>query len=212
VSDELIKSLQRRVNELESETINLKAEAKDRRVKGKKLSEENETLKGTVTNLSKDRDDWKSKAETSAPELAAKVSELEGMIRVGTHRKAFDTAAAAQGVRPEAIDDLWTLSGYKAEGDTPDPAAISSTIETVKAAKSYLFQPAEGQGQTEKTVTTPPVKTKLDVVMDNGRGGGNIQIPGFRVTKANSQDYTWMKDNASKINEARKAGTLIMED
>jgi hypothetical protein len=201
-----------RLEQLISENAQLRGEAKDRRIKGKRLREENEALKGQVANLTTERDGYKLKSESSAPELTSKVAELEGVIRMGKHRKAFDEAAAKAGARPDAMDDLWTLSGYKSDSPEPDPSVIAEAIERTQGSKSYLFKPAEAETGTEVAEVVPPGGSpppKLKLPLDESRGGGNLKPLSYTVTAAQYGDPTWMMQNGHKIAEAQKAGNLV---
>jgi hypothetical protein len=92
----------------------------------------------------------RTKADTSAS--ARRVAELEQQIREIGHRKVFDSVALKPeiGARPEALDDLWSLSGYKAEGD-PDPDVIGALLSEQKGKRSYLFG-----GATSSQEKPPP--------------------------------------------------------
>lgn len=211
MSDAIIASLQRRIDELTGENATLKSEAKNRRIAGKKAGQELADLRKDHDALVKDRDSWKGKAEAAPSDLAEKVKQLEGQIRDGKHRSAFAKAAEAAGVEPKAVEDLWTLSGYKAEADEPDAPSIERAIAGAKEARPYLFRPAgEGQGEGQGQPAKEPLKLKVPV--DNSRGSGQGAGPtAFRVTSANLQDLGWMQANAARINEARAAGTLVYE-
>ncbi len=212
MSDETIRALNRRVEELTAENATLKSESKDRRIKGKANQERLDKLRKAHDDLVKDRDGWKTKAEASAPELTAKVEELQAIIRAGKHRSAFDKAAEAAGVEPRAALDLWTLSGYKADAEEPDAAAITTAIAAAKESRPYLFRPAAGEGGQAGGGADKPAAAKLNVPVDNSRGGaGNGQPTAFKVTKTNLQDLGWMHANSTRINAAREAGTLVYE-
>ena len=51
MSDVLISSLQKRVDDLTTELATIRAEAKDRRLKGRAFKEENDALKAQVATL-----------------------------------------------------------------------------------------------------------------------------------------------------------------
>jgi hypothetical protein len=143
--------MQRRLADLERENATLKMENKDRRIKYKKASEELEQLKGQVGTLTTERDTYKDKAEQLPQDLTGKIADLEGQIRSRDHRDAFASVGEfevpgedgkarkyrlADGVKPDAV---WQLSGYKAEGATPDAKAVSAKYGEVLQAHPFLF-------------------------------------------------------------------------
>jgi len=157
MSDALIASLQRRVDDLTAQNATLSAEAKDRRIAGKKLKAELEALKATHGQLAKDFDELKGKATAAPSEKDAKIAELEGKLLARDHKDAFAGVAEfkvkgqdgqeadytlRKGVSVEA---LWTNLQYKAEGETPDAAKISGLLAGAVATHPYLFEPKPAQ-------------------------------------------------------------------
>jgi FtsZ-binding cell division protein ZapB len=212
MSEDAIRALNRRIEELQGENATLKAEAKDRRISGKKLKAQLEQVTKERDGLTTDRDGWKTKAEAKSPELTTKIQELEGIIRTGKHRSAFNEAAARNGLEgasKQVLDDLWSLSGYKAEGEEPDQAKLDALIVQQKEARPHLFQKA---APAEETPTAPPAKPKLQLPLDNSRGGQpNAGPQAFKVNSANLQDLGWMTKNAAALKAAKEAGTLVYE-
>lgn len=154
MSDALIQSLQKRVEELSNENTSLKSENKDRRIKSKKFGDELEQLRNQVKTLATERDTFKSAAEAKPGEIAARNAELEAQLRTRDHRDAFAAVSTfdfagpdgkakkfrlADGVKPEAV---WQLSQYKAEGETPDAKAVSARYTAALQAHPYLFAEA----------------------------------------------------------------------
>lgn len=82
---------------------------------------------------------------------SGRVAELEGQLRTLKHRSAFDRAAKLAGVKEEDLDDLFSLSGYRAEGEEPDAKTIGRLIDDAKAhpSRKRYFAEAEGEGQAE---------------------------------------------------------------
>lgn len=188
MSDALIQSLQSRINELQTENATIKAEAKDRRLKGRALSTEMETLRKQVTDLTAERDQVRQKAEAGPTEFTARIAELEGQLRTRDHRDAFagvrefEVAGAdgkparytlADGVK---IDAVWQLSGYKPEGETPDGKAVSGRFAEALSAHPFLFKPA-----TVETTTPAPGGATRPITL-SGREAG----PGGRTSTSNN--------------------------
>lgn len=213
MSDEAIKSLNVRIEQLLNENAQLKAESRDRRIKGKKAQVEFEALQKTHDLVVKDRDGWKVKAEATTPELTAKVQELSGIIRDGKHDAAFADSATKHGIDPktpagkQALADLRQLSGYKAEADEPDPTAIDASIAAAKVARPYLFGTASAE--TTTTAQGKPAPKELTLPVDASRGTSSASATSFVVTKENLQDLGWINANSAKMRDARKDGTLV---
>ena len=85
-------------------------------------AKERDTLRTENTRLAAEVADLKTRSDSSA--AVKRVAELEGKLRDVEHRKVFDKAAKLKGAAEAALDDLWTLSGYKAEGDLADEVAL----------------------------------------------------------------------------------------
>jgi FtsZ-binding cell division protein ZapB len=212
MSDDAIRSLNRRIEELMTENASLKAEAKDRRISGKKLKSEVEKLTKECETLAGERDTYKTKAEAKPGELSAKIQELEGFIRTGKHKSEFVEAVkrgGLEGASKQEIDDLWTLSGYKPEGDEPDPAKLDALIASQKESRPHLFRKVE---TADPLAGGQPPKPKLTLPIDNSRGGGSGGGPqAFKVSSAQIQDLGWMQKNAAAIKTAKENGTLVYE-
>jgi hypothetical protein len=103
----------------------------------KNLTTENATLKTQVTTLTTENTDLKTKADSDTNRK--RVAELEGEIRTGKHRAKFDQLVKDAGGNPEAADDIYAWSGYKADSDTIDEAAMKTAIDGVKAKKPFAF-------------------------------------------------------------------------
>jgi chromosome segregation ATPase len=152
MSDVLIASLQKRVDDLTGELATIRAEAKSRRIKGKALGEENDTLKTQLATLTTERDTLAAAAKAQPHELQVQLDEYKGKLRDRDHRDKFTTLAKAAGVtQDKALDDLWQLSGYKAEADEIDDTKITAAITSTLKDRDWLkAAPASGDA------TTPP--------------------------------------------------------
>ena len=159
MSDALISSLQKRVDELTSENASLKTEAKQRRLKAKSLAEENDQFRSLLEEVQTDRDGLKAKADAKPGELQAELDRLKGEIRTRDHRDVFTRLAKDSGVtQPKALEDLWSLSGYKAETDTPDDKSITAAISTALQGRDWLktAPPPDGGKTKVADATTLP--------------------------------------------------------
>jgi FtsZ-binding cell division protein ZapB len=155
MSDALIGSLQKRIDELTGENATLKSEAKDRRIAGKKLKEQLDALQKEHEKAVQERDGFKAKAEAAPGEKDAEIGRLQGEIRTRDHKDAFagvkelkikakdekgqdieDTYTFNDGVK---VEDVWGKAGYAPEGDVPDAAKITELYGKAREAAPYLF-------------------------------------------------------------------------
>lgn len=155
--------------------------------------------------ITKDRDSLKTETERLRAELAAAQKAADGNtarkesdalkaeLRGIKHRAVFDEAAKAAKVRPEALEDLYRLSEYKAEADVPDPEAIKTLIAGQAKARPFLFgdgQAAAGQ-QTEQAKPGP----------GRGQGGTGLReaVGKLQVTRSQARDAAFMRANQKEI-------------
>ncbi len=208
MSEELVRTLQGRITELQAELAKSNGEARDRRTKGSDLRKEFDKLKQDHASLLSDRDGWKDKAEKSNPELTSQVAELQGKLRAVTHKAAFREAAGAARVNPKALEAAWKLSGYEPAGDEADPLAIEAALARAREDHPYLFEPAA-------ELAEPTAERPAKLLLPTGAGGGKGSEAGpglFRVKNADLGDPEYMEKNSAKIAEHRKAGTLAFVD
>jgi hypothetical protein len=176
-----------------------------------RLATQRSKFRAAAKNLTTERDQLRAqvvKLEAAVLEAgktggAARIAELEGQLRDQSHRGKFDELARAAGVKPNALNDLWEKSGYKAEGDLPDEAKITAAIAKQKTDRDYLFNPAgeaaEGLEGQEGPDTPPEPKP------GPGRGqGGTQRATGgqFAATDAQLRDPAWCFANAGKMTQA----------
>lgn len=128
-----------------------------------RITTERDSLKAEADRLRVENADLKTRADTSVS--VKRVAELEGKLRDLDHRKVFDKLATAKGARPEALEDLWQLSGYKAEKDDIDEATIATLIDEQRGKRSYLF----GVDAPPPPPPTPPPKPGAG----SGQGGSS---------------------------------------
>ncbi len=106
---------------------------------------ENKGLKAQLDELTKKLD------AAAKGDQTGRVKDLEGQLRTLRHRSAFNSAARTRGVADEDLDDLFALSGYKADSDEPDERAIGRLLDDAKghpSRKRYFAakSPKGGEG------------------------------------------------------------------
>lgn len=137
------------------------------------ITGERDTIKAERDKLITENQALQVKADTSV--AAKRVQELEGEIRQRDHRKAFDKVAKARGASEQALDDLWTLSGYKAEAPEADETAIGTLLDAQKTARPYLFAPNGTTTPPPPPGTPPPPKPGPG----SGQGGSTTATTTF---------------------------------
>jgi hypothetical protein len=116
----------------QDELKSVRGEARDRRHEAK-------TLKEQIEALTKERDDFKVKAETDPEELRKTLAENEATIQALKHDQAF--ARVAKGLRvtdPMKYADLVKLAAYKPEGNEPDETKIAMAFQEALKGRTWL--------------------------------------------------------------------------
>ncbi len=168
-------------------------------------------LSDQAQSVTKDRDALKTETERLRVELEAakkqadgnaarkEADQLRAELRTIKHRQTFDQVAKDAKVRPEALEDLYRLSEYKAEADVPDPEAIKALIAEQAKTRPFLFgdgQPAAGQQQTEAARPGP----------GRGQGGNALSqaLGKLQVTRKDMQNPLFMRANSKTLADPTK--------
>jgi hypothetical protein len=132
--------------------------------------------------------------------ITAELTALKAELLTGKHKAEFAKLAKAAGVPEGAIDDLFTLSGHKVEGE-PDSAKIKTTLDaTLEARKDWLtVKPGDG--------TPPPAPAPLGKGLGSGKGPADSQVAAPVVaTREQLSDPEWCWANA----EAQRAAAKLV--
>jgi hypothetical protein len=132
---------------------------------------------------------------------SARVTELETELRTLRHRAAFDRLAKERGADEADLDDLFALSGYKPEGDEPDPKAIGKILDAAREhptrRKFFRADDAAGDdapeasGRAARETITPAPKPPAP---DAGRGGRATPAGSVTLTPDQLSDPKFMLD------------------
>lgn len=125
---------------------------------------------------------------------SGRVKELEAEVRTLKHRGAFDRAAKARGAADEDLDDLFALSGYRAEGDTVDEKALGRLLDEQAAhpSRKKFFARAEGEGGGEGEERPAPTPKAQEPGPDAGRGKRTDST--VYITREQLADPKWALD------------------
>lgn len=190
------------VAELRAQIKRLNKESQGRKERLREQAAELAAAKKRAGDLEGELTTLKAKPAADPDVKDRRIAELEGEIRAGKHRTAFEKAARAKGAKDDAIEALWGLSQYAPEGDEPDDAKLQGLVDGL----SKRYAPAFG------TAAEPPKTPQPG--HGAGRGGPAKEGAGgaFEVRKSDLQSYAWMTKNGKQYAEAVKAGTAVVLD
>jgi hypothetical protein len=170
----------------------------------KKLAAETEEQR---TLAIRERDEARAAVEQAKRDLdpssyKAEVERLKGELRDRSHRATFDRLAIERGADPETVDAIYQLSGYHAQADAPDEAAMGKMLDGMRDAPGpgRLF----GTAGAGRSVSAPPP----------GAGqGSRAQAPArYTVTTDQLKDGAWCMEHAAEMRAARNNGTFEIID
>lgn len=208
--DKATESLVEQIGRLNAESAKRRVKAREFKNERDEIRLERDELKKQVDELARERDLYRQKLESDPEELRRDVERLRSELRDRDHKDTFQKVATKAGVRPEAIDDLWRLSGYKAETDEPNVEQMTELVESAKSARSYLFQqPADaGKGDdARRQGEAHPVRAPGPGM---SRGVPDPSAGGITVRRGQLRDPNWMRVHQGAVAEASKKGLLTI--
>jgi len=135
------------------------------------------------------------KAEKSydGDKLRVENETLKQQLRNRTHGDVFRRLAKEAGADERAIDDLYVLSGYKADKDDIDEAKLKTMVEELKAKKPLHFPAPAVEGET------PATEPEVRRVPAADRGGSHDKgKSGVRLTEKHLADPMFMLNPKNK--------------
>jgi chromosome segregation ATPase len=217
VSDQLIASLQQQIERLTADNLDLKNEAKQRRLKAKDLQQQNEKLQQQIVELSEGYEalekssqaevaELQQRSEAQPHELQAEVDRLKGELRTRDHKAAFAKKAKAENVREDAVDDLWKVSGYEPEGD-PDETRITEAIQGAVKVRPWLVAQQQAATSTTEKVnengarvpTATPLTTGARPGPGAGRGVPDTDRPQTLTSRIDADFAKTKRSNPGRI-------------
>ena len=204
---EEFKVLQSEIARLTAENVKLHSENKTHRLKRKRTNEENATLKTEFDNARKQVEDLNNQVSSNPDEWRDKYETLRNQVTTDKHKTTFSKIAKELRVRDEAVEDLYSLSGYKVEGDEPDETAIKGLIGGVVKAKPYMISPEEPQ----QAKVPAPVKSSSTP----GPGVARTSLESatkLKVSRADMKNFDFMTRHQKEISEGLKNNTMEIVD
>jgi hypothetical protein len=186
---------QARIKELEEYVAKLKNIRRKQDKEFKALQEEH-------AQTVKERDTVKAKYEAAPSELAEEVSRLKGEIRTRDHKSKFTALAKASKVREDALEDLWSLTGWKADADEVNEEAMSQAIRGAVEKRPYLLVQEEAQVEAPEP---PPMQPPP-------AAGKGVPLGSFVVSPENLRDPVWIYQNQKAMSVAKKEGRLATKE
>lgn len=208
--DKATESLVEQIGRLNAESARRRVKAREFKSERDEIRRERDELKKQVDELARERDLYRQKLETDPGELHKDVERLQTELRNRDHKDAFQKLATQSGVRPEAIDDLWRLSGYEADGDQPNVEQMTELVERAKSARSYLFQQPADAGKGEENRRQPEPQPVRAPGPGLSRGVPDPSAGGVTVRRGQLRDPNWMRVHQGAVAEASKKGLLTI--
>jgi hypothetical protein len=167
-------------------------------------SKDNARLKKEVERLEK-------KLSEGVDAIKAENEDLKQQLRSVNHRDAFRRLASAAKVKPEGIDDLFALSGWKADKDEVDEVEMQKLLEGLRTKKGLFFESSD-QDSGDNAGEVPPATRRVPApdrgsTFDRGKSG-------IRLTEKQLADPKFMLDPRNKelILAAAKEGRIALPD
>lgn len=188
MSDELIASLNKQLAEANAESASRKSKLRD-------LVETKKNLQAELDARTKERDELATKVSQGPQDLQLKLEETQGKYRELLHRGTFEKVAKSLGANETALQDLYSLSGYKPESDEVDEERIKAVVSSTLEARPYFLATKE-----------KPSNGKLAPGPGLARGSTDT-IGKFIVTKSELRSIA-SGPRASAYIDASRNGTL----
>ena len=191
MSEELLKQAN---EEARKRKIKLKNQAREIAAKDELLAK----LQADLEKRTKERDDLDAKLKAQPEDVRAELEALKAERRTEKHRAAFDKLAKGLGANETALDDLYKVSGYQADADDVDEAALQGLLETTLKEKAYFLAPkAEAAPEKPQKLQAGPGVTR----------GSTASPTMHRFTSAEIRSIAYSPRKAEYM-DAVKAGTV----
>lgn len=219
MSDELIKSQNNRIAELEKAKAQLEVALRGERKDRKALKDEIDTLKAGVGNdaekykkefddLLKDRDEWQRKANAAPTEKDAEINKLRTDLRTRDYEDLFKDAVGKELADGWTVRDLWHYGEFDpAKVDKIDPSQITELVGKVKTTKPGMFLKPDDAGNASNSQGT--ARPALTGATDAGRGARDTASGRISYRRIDTATPGWMTKNPA-LAAAISAGTAVL--
>jgi hypothetical protein len=224
MSEELIKSLNQRISELEKSKADLHAALKIERKEHKSLKEQHDDLLSKVdaefeavdaekAELTSKLQEYESKFKAAPDEKDATITELQGKILERDHRDAWNKVIGSELHDKASVEKLWREVEYKPEGE-PDPAKITEWVGKAKEAAPYLFRPTDPAGKAGGPASNGASQVRrepLKVTDSDGRGARDRTAGPSTYRRSDVQEPGWESKN-KELAQAIRSGEATLVD
>jgi cell division septum initiation protein DivIVA len=124
MSDELIRSLNKRIEDLTTENAAIKQEVITRRKAAQGVKKDAESLKEQVDALTAEWDKWRTQAEATPAETAKRIKELEGQVKRAGVKERFQEIASGLAEKVN-LDVLFNNVGFDPTSEGSEQANTS---------------------------------------------------------------------------------------
>jgi hypothetical protein len=134
-----LEALQRAISALTTERDGLRDELRDTRHEARDRRHEAKGLAEQLIAATKERDEFRARAETDPDGLRKALAETQGLVRTLKHAQAFAKVAGSLNVKDGTKQaDLFALAKYQPEGDEPDETKIAASFTEALKGRPWL--------------------------------------------------------------------------
>jgi hypothetical protein len=203
-------ALLKRISDLEAAVAKANSESKDRRKALRSEREAREKLESDLKALAADRDQWKTKAESSPDEWKTKAQEYQAKLQARDARDAWSGVVGDTLADKVTLEKLWAEIQYTPGEAAPTPEEITEQVRAARESAPYLFKPAGATPAAAPGGATRTPKPPLRELEGVGRGAPDTTASRVVVRQSQLQDPRWTLDprNKKMIADAQANGTL----
>lgn len=222
MSEELIKSLNQRIQELEKQKGDLTVAVREERRQRKaikeqlddlltKADEEFNAFDAEKAELAAQLEEYEAKFNAAPDEKDATINELKASILQRDHRDAWSKIVGPELHEKASVDKLWREIEYTPDGE-PDPAKITEYVGKAKDAVPYLFRTPDPAGKAGGSNGASLARREpLKVADTASRGARDTTAGQVTYRRQDVQQPGWeMKDKA--LAQAIKTGEAVLID
>lgn len=217
-----IKYLQQRIADLEKERDGYKAEAKERRLKLKRLTEDHAAeverltaelaeLQEAVVSLDDERQEIEQQLETDPDGLRQQITELQGQIKLRDVKDRFADLKPQLADKVD-LDKLFSIAGFDPSGvEDLDGLNPDELVGQWREAAPYLFKPAETATHAPGGATKAERQPLRVAETTAGRGARDTTSARVTYSKAEIRRPGWERARP-ELRDAIESGEAVCLD
>jgi hypothetical protein len=198
MSDELIRSLNSRVAELERSLAETRAEAKKHRLAKRQMEQDLAKIADAYESLEKEFEGLQAEVENDPVTADERVQALEKQLKTRDVQDAFRDAGLADGIKFEQV-----LKFFDVDPLAVDTTKASELLKGWREAAPGLFKQADAaKAEAAPRGATQGQAQGLDLSHLAGRGGRDTSPGSFQVRKSDLTNPEWMRTNQAAYAKA----------